>query len=107
MAELLQVKASDFEEKVLNNPLPVLVDFWAPWCGPCRMVGPVLEELQKNNAGKLEVVKVNVDDETQLAAKYGIMSIPAVFLFKDGKLVEKSAGARPLSSFQEMVNVYL
>lgn len=87
-----EVKSENFEAEVLKSDKPVLVDFWAPWCGPCRMLGPVVSEIAKEKAGTLKVCKVNVDEAPDLAAKYGVNSIPALFLFKDGKVAAQAVG---------------
>jgi thioredoxin 1 len=88
------VKLSDenFDEQVLNDKGPVLVDFWAPWCGPCRMVAPVIEAVAGELAGRLKVGKLNVDENGEVASKFGIMSIPTLILFKDGKQVDRVVG---------------
>ena len=91
----LEITDSNFEEVVLKSGKPVLVDFWAEWCGPCRMVGPVVEELAKEYDGKAVIGKVNVDFNPKIATDFGIMSIPALLFFKDGKLVDKQVGAVP------------
>ena len=105
MSENVQnISDADFEQVVLQSDVPVLVDFWAPWCGPCKMVGPVLEQIAGEYAGKAKVVKVNVDDNKQVAGSLGVQSIPTVVLYKDGEVVEKVIGARPKSDFENMLN---
>jgi thioredoxin 1 len=91
----LEITDSNFEEVVLKSGKPVLVDFWAEWCGPCRMVGPIVEELAKEYDGKAVIGKMDVDNNPKIATEYGIMSIPALLFFKDGKVVDKQVGAVP------------
>lgn len=91
----LEITDGNFEEVVLKSSKPVLVDFWAEWCGPCRMVGPVVEELANEYKDKAVIGKLNVDFNPKVATDYGIMSIPALLFFKDGKLVDKQVGAVP------------
>ena len=91
MAEII-LTSENFEEEVLQSDVPVLVDFWASWCGPCRMLGPVISQIAEASDGSYKVGKVNTEDEMELAEEYGIMSIPAVFLFKGGEVVGKSIG---------------
>lgn len=95
MAADLAVIGSEFDEKVLKSEVPVLVDFWAPWCGPCKAIGPAIEELAADYAGKAKVFKVDVDVDNELAVQYGVMSIPALLVFKGGKVVDKMVGAAP------------
>ncbi|MEZ4387838.1 MAG: thioredoxin [Candidatus Krumholzibacteriia bacterium] len=92
MSNVMQFNASNFANEVTESSQPVLVDFWAPWCGPCKMIGPVIEELAGDYAGKVKVGKVNVDDNQQLAAQFGIRGIPTVMLFKGGKMVGSFVG---------------
>ena len=91
----------NFEEEVLRSELPVLVDFWAPWCGPCQMLGPVVEELAKEFEGKVKICKLNVDEGLAAAQKYGVMSIPTLIIFKDGEEVERLVGVRPKEMLAE------
>ena len=92
---LLHLTEKNFDEEVINSPIPVLVDFWAEWCGPCRMISPIVDELAQELSGKLKVAKVNVDEAQEVAAKFGIMSIPTLLVFKKGKVVSQIVGAMP------------
>lgn len=94
MAEI-QLKKEMFEQEVLASEIPVLVDFWATWCGPCMMLAPTIEEIAKEYAGKVKVCKVNVDEEPELAMRFGISSIPTLLVFRGGELVKTSLGLRP------------
>ncbi len=96
MAEgIMEVTDANFQSEVLDADLPVIVDFWAAWCGPCRMVGPLIEEIAKDYEGKVKVAKLNVDENRDTATKYGIMSIPTILLFKDGAVSKQVVGAMP------------
>lgn len=100
---VLHIKEDNFEQEVLKSDLPVLVDFWAEWCGPCRAIGPIIEEIALELAGKLKVAKVNVDDAQELAAKFNVMSIPTLLIFKNGELVEQMIGAMSKDAFLEKI----
>ncbi|MFB3852016.1 MAG: thioredoxin [Acidobacteriota bacterium] len=101
---VMEVNDSNFESEVIKSTAPVFVDFWAPWCGPCRMVAPVVEELAKEMAGKVKFVKVNVDDSPLTASKYGIMSIPTLLLIKGGQVVNQQVGAVPKQMLKVMID---
>jgi thioredoxin 1 len=98
----LQLTKANFESEVLESERPVLVDFWAPWCGPCRMVSPIVDEIAEETE-EAKVTKVNVDEQPELAAKYGVMSIPTLLVFKNGKLANKAVGARQKSAILELL----
>ena len=102
----VKVTTENFES-LKSGSLPLVVDFWAPWCGPCRMVGPVVEALAKDYDGKVVIGKCNVDDEEELAAQFGIMSIPSILFFKDGAVVDKHVGAATRAMLEEKVKALL
>ncbi len=96
--EVLEVSDATFQSEVLESDLPVIVDFWAAWCGPCRMVGPLVEEIASDYEGKVKVAKLNVDENRETASKYGIMSIPTILMFKEGSVSKQVVGAMPKSA---------
>ena len=102
MAEL-KITIENFENEVMKSNIPVLIDFWAPWCGPCRMMGPIIEKLAEEYEGKAKVGKVNVDEEGELSQAFGVMSIPTIVLVKDGKVVRQAVGARPKAEVEAML----
>jgi len=103
MAEISDVTDTTFEGEVLQSDKPVLVDFWAEWCAPCRAIAPIVKEIADDHSDKLKVVKVNIDDSPQTPGTYGIRSIPTVLVFKDGQVVSQLTGARPKGDFEELV----
>jgi len=102
-----EINDSGFKSEVTDSQIPVLVDFWAPWCGPCRMIAPVLEELAKEYEGKVKVVKLNIDENQGTATEYGVRSIPTLILFKDGKECEKMLGVQSKENLKQMVDKVL
>jgi thioredoxin 1 len=107
MSTAANVTDSTFKHEVLESEVPVLVDFWAPWCGPCRMVAPVVDEIAAQYGEQLKVVKVNTDENPQIASQYGIRSIPTLMIFKDGAKVDMVVGAVPKSTLSNTVEKYL
>ena len=105
--EAKHITESDFETEVLGADKPVLVDFWAPWCGPCRMVGPEVEAVAAEYAGRANVVKINVDEQPELAGRYGIMSIPTIIVFKNGEIAEQVVGAVKRGKLKEMLDRHI
>ncbi|RIK74404.1 MAG: thioredoxin [Planctomycetota bacterium] len=104
MGKAAEVTDNQFDAEVLKSSVPVLVDFWAPWCGPCRMLTPVIEELAGENAGSAKVVKVNIDDSPGVAGSYGVSSIPTVMVFKGGDVVDRFVGVQPKSKLQAAID---
>ena len=105
--QIIEGNDTNFQNEVLESNLPVLVDFWAPWCGPCRMVAPVVEELANELDGKLKVVKLNTDENYNTAVQYGIMSIPTLGIFRNGKMVDAVIGALPKENIRKKIDPYL
>ena len=106
MADIKQITPENFDS-VVNDSLPVLVDFWAPWCGPCRSLSPIVDEVADELAGKLSVAKCNVDDNQDLAMKFGVMSIPTLIVFKNGEEIDRSVGALPKARLQALLEKHL
>ncbi|PIE57738.1 MAG: thiol reductase thioredoxin [Desulfobulbus propionicus] len=102
--KVLHVSDSEFDTTVLKNDLPCLVDFWAPWCGPCKAIGPVIDELADEFAGKVNIAKMNVDDNPATPGKFGIRAIPTLILFKGGEVVDQITGAVGKSQLQDLIN---
>jgi thioredoxin 1 len=103
----LEITSANFEETVLKSDKPVLVDFWAEWCGPCSMVGPIVDELHTDYEGKAVVGKVNVDDQQEIAAQYGIRNIPTILFFKNGEMVDKNVGVAPKADLAKKIDALI
>ena len=103
----LEITDTNFDELVLKSEKPVMVDFWAEWCGPCRMLGPIIEEVSKDYEGKAIVGKLDVDSNQEFAAKFGVRNIPTVLLFKDGELVNRQVGVSPKNVYKESIDALL
>ena len=104
---VLTITKDNFEDEVLKSDKPVLIDFWAEWCGPCRAIGPVIDELSKEYDGKVNIGKVNVDQNPQISVNYGITSIPAILFVKGGKVVDKLVGAQPKANFVKKIEAHI
>ena len=107
MSEVLHITDADFETAVVQSDIPVLVDFWAPWCGPCKMIAPILDEIAPEFSGKAKIVKINVDDNQLVAGQFGVRSIPTLLLFKNGQLVATQVGALPKNQLAAFINQHL
>jgi thioredoxin 1 len=104
MSKVLEINDENFEGLVLKSEIPILVDFWAPWCGPCKLLGPTLEEISNEYSGKIEIVKINIDDNQQMAAKYGIKSIPTMLIFNKGELKNQLVGSMPKKDIEDILS---
>ena len=107
MSKVLHINDADFESVVVNSDIPVLLDFWAPWCGPCKMIAPVLDELAPEFAGKVKIVKMNVDDNQATPAQFGVRSIPTLLLIKNGQVVATQVGALPKTQLANFINQHI
>ena len=107
MSEVLHINDADFESVVVNSDIPVLLDFWAPWCGPCKMIAPVLDELAPEFAGKVKIVKMNVDDNQATPAQFGVRSIPTLLLIKNGQVVATQVGALQKTQLANFINQHI
>lgn len=107
MSEVLHINDADFESVVVNSNIPVLLDFWAPWCGPCKMIAPVLDELAPEFFGKVKIVKMNVDDNQATPAQFGVRSIPTLLLIKNGQVVATQVGALPKTQLANFINQHI
>ena len=107
MSEHITITAENFQDEVLQSKIPVLLDFWASWCNPCRMVGPFVEQLAVEYKGQIKVGKVNVDEESDLAGKHGIVSVPTLLVYKDGNIANQAVGALPKHSIEALFKEYL
>lgn len=107
MSEVLHINDADFESVVVNSDIPVLLDFWAPWCGPCKMIAPVLDELAPEFSGKVKIVKMNVDNNQATPAQFGVRSIPTLLLIKNGQVVATQVGALPKTQLANFINQHI
>lgn len=107
MSAVAEITQATFEADVLQNDLPVLVDFWAPWCGPCRMVSGIVDQVAQDYQGRVKVVKVNTDEQPAIASQYGIRSIPTLIVFKDGQVVDQVVGAVPKTTLAQTLDKYV
>ena len=98
------IKDNEFESEVINSKLPVLIDFWAEWCGPCRMLAPILDQLSEEMGAKIKIVKMNIDENPETPSKFGVRGIPTMLLFKEGKQIATKVGVQPKNALQEWIN---
>ena len=104
MAKPMEVTEDNFVSDVLESDIPVMIDFWAPWCGPCHMVSPIIEDLANKYEGRIKVAKVNLDESPALASEYGVRSIPAIFIFNNGEVAERTVGVQPENALAAMID---
>lgn len=103
----LTITTENFKEKVMDSKIPVLLDFWAPWCGPCRTIGPIIEKLSQDFEGRAVIAKVNVDEENELAGRFKVMSIPSIYLLRNGEVLERVVGLKSEAELKNMIEKYL